>query len=512
MQSLRIAGALALCLLALSVPAARASFLQPIASGFDQPIYVTSDPANANRLFVVERKGTIELVENGVRSPFADITAKVGCGASCEKETGLMSIALAPDFDSSGHLYVDYADEPSGEIHVGEMTATGPQHESAAETSLKLVLGIPHPGAKNHNGGQLQFGPDGALYVSTGDGGGGEDQFHNAQDPESLLGKILRVAPKAGGVGGYTVPAGNPFAGVTPPYDTVWNLGLRNPFRFSFDRLTGDIVIADVGQAAREEIDFGPAPWRGVGANYGWNCREGFLAGPATDPECASLAPAALTPPVFDYSHTPDPEAGGESRCAIIGGYVVRDLSLGSLYGNYLYGDYCSGTIRALQLPGSATGLASDDCWTGLSVPGINSFGEDAVGRVYAVAESGTVYRLAGLPPPNCPAPVAEPGLTRFTVVGIRAQRRLVERGKAAVLTVFVSPCEGRRGQTVRLLRNGRPNGSRFLDRACTARFLPRVRRGTTFRATIREERGYPAGQSRRLRIRIDHSRRAQRR
>jgi hypothetical protein len=512
----RAAGTIALSLLLLGASSAQALTLQQVGGSFEQPIYVTSDPGNANRLFVVEREGTIELVENGVTSQFTDLRAKVGCGGSCAGEHGLMSIALAPDFDGSGRLYVDYADDVTGAIHVEELTASGPAHETANPATLRPLFEISHSSANNHNGGQLQFGPEGNLYISTGDGGGSNDQFHNSQDLTKPLGKVLRVTPNPGGPAPfYTIPADNPFAGVPGDYAPIWSYGLRNPFRFSFDRLTGDMVIADVGQGAREEIDLAPSPAPGVvggaGANYGWNCREGLIAGPATDLTAEGCATTPFVDPVFDYTHTPDPEAGGKSRCAIIGGYVVRDPSLGALYGHYLYTDYCSGVIRALQLPTKAGGLASGDCWTGLTVPSPFSFGEDAQGRTYVTTEAGQVYRLAGQPSDGCPArlaPVSAPAPRRFTIVGIKAQRRRVERGKAAFLTVFVSPCEGRKGQSVRLLRNGRPNGTRFLDRACTARFLPRIRRGTTFKADIREEGGYPAGESRRLKVKLAHHRR----
>jgi hypothetical protein len=495
-------------LVLLAADSARALTLQPVGGGFDEPIYVTSDPADPNRLFVVERKGTIRLLQGGVTSLFADIRSRVGCGSFCSGETGLLSMALAPDFRGSGRFYVDYANEVTGSIHVEEMVATGPLRETALSSTPQPVLSpIPHPVNKNHLGGQLQVDA-GNLFISTGDGGGANDEFHTAQDPESLLGKILRVTPTPGG--GHAVPAGNPFPTAASPYNTIWSLGLRNPFRFSLDRLTGAMVIGDVGEKAREEVDFAPAPGFGAGANYGWNCREGFLPGPATDPRCATPPVGGFAEPVFDYPHTPDPEAGGESRCAIIGGYVVRDPGLGALYGHYLYSDNCGGTIRSLELPAIAGGRATGDCWTGLTVPNIVSFGEDAAARLYAVSGGGDVFRIAGPPSPSCPIlpqpqplpPAANP---RPTFIGIKAVHRRVPRGKKAVLTIFVSPCSGRKGDPVTLLRNGRRNGTRFLDRACTARFLPRIRKGTRFRAWIRENDEYQAAISRRLTIRIAH-------
>jgi hypothetical protein len=508
---IRVTLALAACLAVLGAGSAQALVLQQVGPEYDfkQPTYVTSDPGDAGRLLVVERQGTVRLVENGKVSLFTNISSVVSC--SCEGERGLLSIALAPDFDSSGRFYVDYtAKEPLGEILVSEMTATGPEHESADESSLRPLLKIPHSEANNHNGGQLQFGPEGDLFISTGDGGGSNDQFHNAQDLSKPLGKILRIQPNPGASPYYKVPADNPFAGGAGEFEPlVWSYGLRNPYRFSFDRLSGAITIGDVGQSGAEEIDFGPAPARGAGANYGWNCREGFLAGPGTDPGCATAPPSSFVDPVFAYPHNPDPDVGGSSRCAIIGGYVARDPDLGALFGHYLYADLCSGAIRALQLPSQAGGTASDDCYTGLSIAKPVSFGEDAAAHLYVVTEPGRVYRISGTPAANCPAPILgppTPGASTF--IGIRAQRRRVERGKTAVLTVFVSPCGGRKGESVRLLRNGHRNGTKFLDRACTARFLPRVRRGTSFVATIGETADYPASRSRSLKVKIAPHRR----
>jgi hypothetical protein len=409
-----------------------------------------------------------------------------------------MSIALAPDFATSRRLFVDYANNLDGTIHIDELTAEA-DGQTADIATLEPLLAIPHSERATHNGGQIQFGPDGDLYISTGDGGGANDQFHNAQNPGSLLGKILRIDPDSG-------PA------------SIWNSGLRNPFRFSFDALSGDMVIGDVGQGEREEIDFAPSPFPtvvgGGGANYGWNCREGLLAGPGDDLPPGQCAATAFVDPVFDYPHTPDPDLGGPDRCAIMGGYVVRDPGLGALYGHYVYADLCSGVIRSLELPATAKGSASNDCSLGLSLDRPVSFGEGGDGRLYVVEQGGGVYRLAGSPPASCPLPPQPPLLPaevrprpKSTLVGIKAQRRRVERGKVALLTVFVSPCSGRKGKPVELLRNGRRSGSRYLSRACTARFLPRIHGGTTFTAVTREEGSYLPGKSRRVTIRLAHRR-----
>lgn len=472
----------------LGAAAASAATLEPIGS-FTAPIYVTSDPGNGNRLFVVERSGLVEQVENGAVTTFADLQAQVGCGGECGGERGLLSIALAPDFDASGRFFVDYASELDGSIHVAEMRAAG---SSAPISSLRPLLTIPHPVPSNHYGGQLQFGPEGNLFVSTGDGGGSDDQFHNAQSLTSLLGKILRIDPDPGPLLPYTVPAGNPFP-APPPYDTIWSYGLRNPFRFSFDSGGGGIWIGDVGQGAREEVDHVAAPGLGAGADYGWNCFEGTSPGPSpSEPGCAE--PHTFTAPVFDYPHSGAPSGGAEG-CAVIGGYLVRDPGLGELDGRYLYGDLCEGALRSFA-PADPYG---SDRAAGLSVPNLNSFGEDACGRLYAVSGDGLVSRLVGSQPTPCPKLAPLP--LKRSYAGIRALSRRVKRGGRAVVTVWVSPCLGRRGEKVKLFRGRRSLGAHPLSRACTARFLPRIHRRAGFRAKIEADATFEATVSRQLTI-----------
>ncbi|MFN8163253.1 MAG: PQQ-dependent sugar dehydrogenase [Solirubrobacterales bacterium] len=475
--------ALALLISSSATGVAHAATLQPVGS-FQAPIYVTSDPGNPEQLFVVERAGRIDLVQGRATTTFADIRSVVSC---CEGERGLLSIALAPDFDTSGRLYVDYTGkEEPGEIHVAEMRASG---GSASLASLRNLLTIKHPGEENHYGGQLQFGPEGMLFVSTGDGGGGNDVHHNAQNHEtSLLGKLLRIDPDPSGVLPYTAPAGNPFATNPAPYNAIWSYGLRNPFRFSFDSLRGDLWIGDVGQDEREEVDYAPAPGLGGGANYGWNCREGTIPGPETDPQCATTPPASFVDPIFDYTHNP--------ACAIIGGYVVRDQSLGGLYGRYLYGDHCTGEIRSFDL---ANPFGSDSS-EGLTVEELDSFGEDSCGRLYAVSGAGRLFRLTGTSPATC---ATAPRASSF--VGIKAQGRRVRRGGRALITGWVSPCNGRRGEPVKLMRGRRRIATRHLDRACTVHFRPRIRHRSQFRTSVGEDANYIAAVSRRLKIRIDH-------
>jgi glucose/arabinose dehydrogenase len=498
----RVVGTL-ICVLAVLVPAsvAAAATLQPVGN-FNKPIYVTSDPGNGERLFVVEREGQIISVENGVQSEFADLRSVVGC---CEGEGGLLSIALSPDFDTSGRIFVDYVDRAKpGAIHVAELRASG---ASAPISTLRNLLTIEHPSFSNHYGGQLQFGPEGLLYISTGDGGGGNDVQHNAQSKASLLGKILRLEINPGGGLEYTVPSGNPFPELTAPFSTIFSYGLRNPYRFSFDRLSHDLVIGDVGEGSREEIDWAPAPGLGGGANYGWNCMEGTLPGPATDPECKTAPLSGFVPPTFEYSH--EAVGGGTKPCAVIGGYVVRDASLGSLYGRYLYGDLCTGEVRSLLLGEPATSDRSES----LPVENLNSFGEDPCGRVYTVSGNGTVSRLVGTTPAPCGSPITvTPAPKSPTTIGLRAVTRRVRKNGRAQITAWVTPCAGRHGEPVRLMLGKRKLGTRRLDRACTARFLPRIHHNVKFRVAIHEDPKYLAATSRKLSLHVFHPKNGEKR
>lgn len=460
--------------LSLMATSAHALGLQQIGN-FDEPIYVTSDPGNPERLFVVERQGTILLLQNGELKPFADIRAVVSC---CEGERGLLSIALAPDFDFSGRFYLYYTGkvEP-GEIHIAEMVAAG---NAAPFSSLRDVIApIPHAAKTNHDGGQIQVGPEGNLFAGTGDGGGEKDELHNSQNPETLLGKMLRITPTPGLVS----------------KAEIWNFGLRNPFRFSFDRFSGDLWMGDVGQSAREEVDFAAAPGLGQGADYGWNCFEGSIPGPSTDePECAENA-GKFVPPVFEYTHSRVGSTGAKA-CAIIGGYVARGPGMGDLYGRYLYGDLCEGDIRSF----SPAAPAATDRSEGVHVGNLNSFGQDSCGRLYAVSGDGPVYRLVGPEPASCtsepPPPPASPSF-----VGIRAVNRKVRRHHRGLISVWVTPCPGRRGDPVTLYRGNRKLGTRYLDRACTARFRPRIDRRSSFRAAIRGDSAFLPAISRKVTI-----------
>ncbi len=477
-------------------PAATLS-LKPIGN-FESPTYITSEP-DPEMLLVTEREGTIELVDHGQVSTFADLSSLVDCEGSCVGERGLMSLAVAPDFATSGQVYVDFTNNSTGEIHVDELTAEG---NTAPLSSLRPLLTIEHSDADNHNGGQLQFGPDGYLYVSTGDGGGGNDQFHNSQNLGSLLGKLLRINPSE-----------------ASPTPTIWSYGLRNPFRFSFDRRTGDMVIGDVGQSAREEVDFAPrlanGEVGGQGVNYGWNCREGFIEGPADDLPGEGCATGSFTNPVFDYPHN-DPGGDAAHGCAIIGGYVVRDRSLGDLYGRYVYGDLCVGEIRSLLLPATGNGRAGGDRSEGLEVANLNSFGEDSCGRIYTVSGSGEISRLEGPTPAVCgaseePPPRGEPppyertsqteAPTKTEI--ILSSARKVKPGARALLRATVTPCPSREGQTIQLDRGGRKLASAQLNEDCTAEFRVSVAHRSTFRALVGAIGEYLSARTAKLTIKI---------
>ena len=499
--------AVALSIPLLAVEQAWGLGLQPVAGTFAKPVYVTSAPDDADRLFVVERAGAIEEVVGDAVEAYIDLSAEVAC---CEGERGMASIAFAPDFATSRKLYVAYTTKGNlegdeGDVVVEELIAPeepGEPEEPAGPFTLRTVLVVPHSLFKIHNGGQLQFGPDGYLYLSTGDGGF-LDPFDAAQDIESPLGKILRFDPDESGSSDYTVPADNPFVGEPGSAPLVWALGLRNPFRFSFDSLSGDLVIGDVGESTREEVDWSPSPGTGVAggkaANYGWSCREGSLPGIGVDPSCAGKGAFDFVSPIFEYGHV-DPKATG-ALCSgsITGGYVVRDPALGGLYGHYVYADFCTGALRALRLPSTPGGSAIGECSLGVSIPSDRpvAFGEDADGRIYVVSLAGDVYRLtgpgfAGCPPfaggeaqplasTSPPAPPAPPVIPRL---GIRVVRPGAADGSASIL-VRARPCGNEGGRAVLLHRGGRPNGSKPMNGACRARFSRRVDRRSTFRAIL---------------------------
>jgi len=339
---------------------------------FSQPVYVAAAPGDARRLFVVERAGRIIVLVRGRRQPrpFLDISSEVNSGGT---EQGLLSMAFAPDYQTSGRFYVYYTDD-SNNIQIVQYRRARGDPDRADPSSSRTVLSIDHHTETNHNGGQLQFGPDGDLYVGVGDGGSEGDPHNYGQNTHVLLGKLLRIAPRPRG--GYAIPAGNPYGPGSGRRAEIWAYGLRNPWRFSFDRRTGDLIIADVGQDTEEEIDFA-RHGHGAGANYGWSIFEGDLR------YKQGSAPGAIKPNLV-ARHS-------DGYCAIIGGYVVRDPSLPSLYGRYLFGDNCRPQINSVVL---GAGHARENHATGLSVSSLSAFGQDNAGHIYAVSLFGPVYRL----------------------------------------------------------------------------------------------------------------------
>jgi glucose/arabinose dehydrogenase len=332
--------ALLTSLLASALLAAPAEAQQLVPFGgqdYMSPRYVTGEPGDPSRVYVVEAAGRIRVVENGATQAgaFLDINGDVCApGEGCGGESGMFSMALAPDYVTSGLFYVFYTRDATlqHDLVIREFRRTTNQNDIDETATGRDVLVIPHPDAVNHNGGQLQFGPDGYLYISTGDGGGSNDPGNNAQDVDSLLGKLLRIDPTGDMAGEYETPPDNPFAGATPGRDEIYAYGLRNPYRFSFDRSTGDLTIGDVGQVAWEEIDFVPAGGA-VGANFGWDCFEGTQTGVSSGQAQCNPMSGVHTPPVLQYANPSDAGA------AVNGGYVVRDPSLPSLFGRYLYAD-----------------------------------------------------------------------------------------------------------------------------------------------------------------------------
>jgi len=333
----------------------------------EQPLAMAvrrGDPA----LYVAEKTGKVVAVRDGIvdPAPVLDLTGQVSLGG----EQGLLGLAFSP---SGRFLYVNYTDT-NGDTHVTEY-AIG--DERADPATRRDVLFVEQPYA-NHNGGNLAFGPDGYLYIGLGDGGSGGDPHGNGQSLSALLGKMLRIDPRPSGESAYGIPPDNPFVDRSGARPEIWAYGLRNPWRYSFDRETGDLWIGDVGQSAWEEVDFQPSGSSG-GENYGWNRMEGAHAYDGADP------PADVIRPVFEYSH----DGGG---CTVVGGYVYRGESIPDLVGAYVFADLCLGRLEAIRVEdGRVTGHRV----LGPVVPNVSSFGEDAQGELYAISLGGAVYRLA---------------------------------------------------------------------------------------------------------------------
>ncbi len=343
-----------------------------LVGNFTNPVYLTAAPADTQRLFVVEKDGRVVVLHHDSiqARPFLDITSRVATSG----EEGLLSIAFDPLYSTNGRFFV-YFTNTNGDLRIVRYNVSS-DRDSADQATADTVLRVPHPGATNHNGGQLQFGPDGMLFAALGDGGTGGA---NGQNKHALLGKLLRLDVR--GVSGYAIPADNPFATDTSGAREVWSYGLRNPWRFSFDRTNGDLYIGDVGETRFEEVDVSPtAVERGRGANFGWNIMEGNHCFPS-DP-CTTVGVL----PVVEYAH-------GFGTCAITGGYVYHGSALPVLDGYYFYADYCDGSVHSIRYPGNTTNPGD---WSGLISPGslISSFGQDARGELYILQLTGPVWRI----------------------------------------------------------------------------------------------------------------------
>ena len=344
---------------------------------FDEPVFVGAAPGFPQLLFVVEQPGRVIVLKNGRRAgTFLDLRSRVGFGG----ERGLLSIAFPPDYAQSRAFYVYYTDG-AGNIRVDEFKRRSDVR--AAAGSQRPVIEVPHPVNSNHNGGQLQFLGD-LLFIGTGDGGSGGDPPNNAQNTDVLLGKLLRIDPRPRGGQPYSVPASNPFVG-RPGRDEIYSYGLRNPFRFSFDTVSAAqprIAIGDVGQNQFEELDYTTVA-SASGANFGWDALEGFA--PYRDENSGTPDPGGTVKPILAYPHS----RGGS--CSIIGGYVVADRNLPSLYKHYVYADLCEGQLRSLV---PHLKRASGERKLGLAVTSPTSFGEDSAHRLYVASLEGPVYRL----------------------------------------------------------------------------------------------------------------------
>ncbi len=348
--------------------------LQAVVTGLTSPVHLTA-PSGDVRLFVVEQPGRIRIVKSGQlpATPFLDISSKVLYGG----ERGLLSVAFDPQYASNGFFYVYYTSQPNGDIVVERYG--GSAGADVASPVGTTVITIPHASAANHNGGLVAFGPDGMLYLGTGDGGGAGDQFGNAQCTNVLLGKMLRLDVRTLP---YTIPTSNPFVGRAGRQE-IWAFGLRNPWRFAFDRgvTPTTLYIADVGQGAWEEID--AVPSNAAGVNYGWNGLEGNHCYPPSSTTCALTG--LFQAPVAEYDHS-----GG--RCSITGGFVYRGAAIPEIAGQYFYSDYCAGFLASMS--GSAGAGFTTRTWSVPNVGNVTSFGEDSAGELYVLSASGTVYRI----------------------------------------------------------------------------------------------------------------------
>ena len=367
-----------------------------IAQGFDQPLFATSAPGDPDRLFVVEKSGQIRILDTATGATNGTAFLAIpGAELDTSSERGLLGLAFHPGYATNGQFYV-FVTNATGDLEVRAYQRSAGNPDLADASGGDVILTIPHPGFANHNGGWIGFGPDGYLYISTGDGGSGGDPANNAQNPDSLLGKMLRIDVNGDDFAGdagrdYAIPDDNPFVAASAS-DEIWALGLRNAWRPSFDRATGDLYIADVGQGSREEINFQAAGSAG-GQNYGWVIREGTQV---YDPDRPGNLPPdspLLVGPVLDYGHTSD----GTGGFSVTGGYVYRGPDAG-LQGVYLYADFISDQIWSFRIVGGAVVDAANRTAQFVTLGGqidlIASFAEDGYGNLYIIGLDGEIFRL----------------------------------------------------------------------------------------------------------------------
>ena len=475
--------------------------LKPVGGTFSSPVHAAAPPGDGHRLMVTEQGGTVRVIRDGqtLATPFLTLDTNLSSGG----ERGLLSIAFRPDYEQSRLLYAYYTDA-EGDIRVDEFRRAASSRDVTEPGYRRSVIEIPHREAANHNGGQLQFGPDGFLYLGPGDGGNGYDEpFRDARDLGSLLGKLLRIDPIPGG--GYRIPPGNPYAGAEgtgpPRRDEIWAYGLRNPFRFSFDRRGGDLLIADVGQSRVEEIDFAahvPGVGAGRGLNFGWDdCEGSFRA----EPKPTGTAPCDLAGDTLPIKEHLRP---GSGFCSITGGYVVRDPALESLAGRYLYGDFCYDAVRSLS-PASPADDRREDT---LRVSELASFGEDACGRLYTVERGGTVSRVEDASPGRCDLePGGGPATPRPLTVDLAGSRRqrALRRGAVLVRVGCDRACGIRALGRLSIRRRGRNLGLRQARARLskTGRVTLRLRLTRRSRPALRRALGRRRRVSARLTIRV---------
>jgi glucose/arabinose dehydrogenase len=354
--------------------------LQPInTTDVTFPVLATAPPDDTQRLFVVEKGGAIKILSRDTGALIGTFLNIAGLVLN-SGEQGLLGLAFDPQYATNRRFYVNYTNT-NGDSVTARYLVQQNNPDLADGNSAVIILTVPHPGQANHNGGMITFGPGDFLYIGLGDGGGGGDPNNRAQNLADLLGKLLRIDVTSQAT--YAIPPGNPFVGQVGARSEIWSRGLRNPWRFSFDRQTGDLYIADVGQSAREEVSVSTsAEGGGRGINYGWRIMEGTLC----FSPMSGCDMTGLTLPVVEYDH-------GGGACSITGGYVYRGFAVPALQGTYFYADFCAGFVRSFRL---VNGMVTEHAgWPTLTPGGgITSFGEDTAGELYIMTSGGDLFRI----------------------------------------------------------------------------------------------------------------------